>query len=114
MIGLLPPKEGVEAQECIKSHILGVPNEILFNTYGKKWGFRTAKSFADSLRDTWGLPIAVPPSAKHRWDDGPRLYGDVLTLCDAQVPFHDAESMNDYLSLAMLGESLKAYTPGIS
>jgi len=109
---LLPPRESEEALKCIQRHSLGVARDTLFKEFGRAWGFRTVKSFSDSLRDTWELRRPVPASEKHKWDDPPKLHGDILILCDLQIPFHDADFINKCMDLAYAWGILKGIAAG--
>ncbi len=42
----------------------------------------------------------VPASTQRRFDDPPRLAGDVVIMADLQIPYHDANFINQILSLA--------------
>jgi hypothetical protein len=47
-----------------------------------------------------GILRTMPLSIKPRYDNAPRLYGDLLILADLQMPFHDAEFIMRCLDVA--------------
>ena len=48
-----------------------------------------------------GIPLMKSSSAP-KYDEPPRIDGDVLILCDLHVPFHDATWCNKVIGLALL------------
>ena len=93
---LLPPKGSAELADLVSAY--RHPDADI-RGLADRYGFTNP----DALRNAMcrmGILRSVAYSPKPRYDDAPRLEGDVLGLFDLQFPFHDADFVNRCLDLA--------------
>lgn len=94
------PYKGTPEAELLQAEYENCPTDYL-STLASKYGYSSVNSFQNGMFNQLGARRPAPHTTKDLYDKPPIIKTDgLLVLADVQVPFQDAEFLNNVLDLA--------------